>query len=264
MTRIPIAVLAAGRGQRLAPLTDSLPKGLLPLPGGSPLERLMSQITTSSGVGEVILVSGFARERIAELIVIVREKSRGLVCRELFNPSFDTANNIVSALALRGALDGRPFVLVNSDVVCHPAILASALASAETSAVVVDPATPPRAEAMKVRFQGERLQAITKTLDAETADGEYIGIARFSASGSAAFFRHLARLVEAGATGEWYEAALGAMAVEEPIGRISTEGLPWLEIDDFDDLRRAESVVLPAIDASSSAGAAAVQTVPPC
>ena len=56
-------VLAAGRGERLWPLTEDTPKPLLPLANKSILERTC-QALVSAGVRQVILVVGFRSEKI--------------------------------------------------------------------------------------------------------------------------------------------------------------------------------------------------------
>jgi choline kinase len=100
---------------------------------------------------------------------------------------------------------------------------------------------------MKVRYDGLRLTAIAKNLDPASCNGEYIGVARFDPPGARAFFRHASAILARGGEEEWYEAAIEGAAREVPFGLRSTAGLPWIEIDDFDDLRRAELEVLPLI-----------------
>jgi UDP-N-acetylglucosamine diphosphorylase/glucosamine-1-phosphate N-acetyltransferase len=58
-------VLAAGRGERLWPLTEDTPKPLLPLANRSILERTC-QALVSAGVRQVILVVGFRSEKIRD------------------------------------------------------------------------------------------------------------------------------------------------------------------------------------------------------
>jgi bifunctional UDP-N-acetylglucosamine pyrophosphorylase/glucosamine-1-phosphate N-acetyltransferase len=56
-------VLAAGRGERLWPLTEDTPKPLLPLANKSVLERTLAALV-SAGVRQVILVVGFRSDKI--------------------------------------------------------------------------------------------------------------------------------------------------------------------------------------------------------
>ena len=242
MSRATVVILAAGRGKRLAPLTDDRPKCLLPVGHTTPLELCLDALGGARSLAEVRIVVGHARERIADCLA---GRSDSFSVREIFNPRFDDANNLVSALAVAD-LEGWPFVIVNSDVVCHPAPLVDAV-DRDGDFLVIDPTRPPREEAMKVRYVNERLVAIGKDLDPATADGEYIGIAGFSPAGGARFFEAARRILAGGGDHEWYEAAIGASAASVPIGRRETNGLPWIEIDDPSDLERARTAVLPRI-----------------
>ncbi len=57
--------MAAGRGERLWPLTEDTPKPLLPIANKSILERTCSALT-SAGVRQIILVVGFRAEKIRD------------------------------------------------------------------------------------------------------------------------------------------------------------------------------------------------------
>lgn len=237
-----VVILAAGRGSRLTPLTDDRPKCLLEIDRTTPLDLCLDALALSTHVAEVRIVVGHARERIRERLAARRDRHP---VREIDNPLFDVANNLVSTLSVRD-LAGRPFLIVNSDVVCHPRILLGALAD-EGDFLVVDPTRPLRDEAMKARFSAGRLEAIGKHLDPDGAAGEYIGIARFSAAGSRAYFHAADELGASGGEQEWYEAAIGRAAAAHAFAERSTDGLPWIEIDDPEDLERARREILPRI-----------------
>jgi UDP-N-acetylglucosamine diphosphorylase / glucose-1-phosphate thymidylyltransferase / UDP-N-acetylgalactosamine diphosphorylase / glucosamine-1-phosphate N-acetyltransferase / galactosamine-1-phosphate N-acetyltransferase len=58
-------VLAAGRGERLWPLTEDTPKPLLPLANKSVIERICVSLV-SAGIPQIILVVGFRSEKIRD------------------------------------------------------------------------------------------------------------------------------------------------------------------------------------------------------
>jgi choline kinase len=239
----PVAILAAGRGNRLSPLTDDRPKCLLPVGESSPLSLALDAIERIASVSEVLIVVGHAR---AKIEAFVAERGARLPIRLVDNPRFDTANNIYSAGLLRPSCEAG-FLLVNSDVVCHPGVFRVAAAEQSPSLLVVDPRRPPRDEAMKVRFVGGRLVEIAKTLAPATADGEYIGITRFDGPGASAFFDSIETILANGGSDEWYEAAIGLAARRVRFTRMSIGELPWIEIDDPSDLQRAQTEILPKI-----------------
>jgi choline kinase len=230
----------------VAPHTDATPKCLLPIAGSSLLERMLDTLASES-IEEVLLVVGHAREKIEAFL---ERRSWPYRVGTIFNPEYDTANNIYSAwLARDRCADG--FLLLNSDVAFHPQVLADVVrAAGSESLLAVDPARPPRDEAMKVRFEDGRLAEIGKEIDPSRADGEYIGIARFGSAGAPAFFSEVEAILGNGGSGEWYESAIGAAARKVPFRACLTGSLPWIEIDAPEDLQRAEQEVFPILNGS--------------
>ncbi|MGH7860172.1 MAG: NTP transferase domain-containing protein, partial [Candidatus Binatia bacterium] len=158
--QLPVVILAAGRGRRLAPFTDGTPKCLVPVGSTSALGLLFAWLRGRKPA-EVILVTGHACDRIRRFL---SEESAPFPVREVFNPKYDSTNNIYSAVLSRDFCpDG--FLLLNSDLICHPRILDAAVEGPPSTFLVVDPTLPPRPEAMKVRYAGDRLVAIGKDLD---------------------------------------------------------------------------------------------------
>lgn len=233
---VPLVILAAGRGQRLGSLTAAVPKCLIDVGGRSLLVRQLEAAGRVSGLGPVVLVTGFARD------VVMSRCGRGVV--ECHNARWDSANNIVSlaAAADAGWLDGG-FVLFNSDVIFHPVILDRLLAFPKPCALAVDDRRALGDEEMKVAADaGGRIRAIAKTLDPAASRGEYIGLAKFGPQGAAAVERALGELIGAGRVDDWYEAAFQAVFDRLPVYACSTEGLPWTEVDTPADLEEARNL----------------------
>jgi len=103
-------VLAAGRGTRLAPLTDSTPKPLVRVAGRPFLEHIL-EFLRASGIREVVLNLHHLGRRIEEHL---GDGARfGLRVRYSWeNPILDTGGGIKRAEPL---LAGEPFVVLNGD-----------------------------------------------------------------------------------------------------------------------------------------------------
>jgi NDP-sugar pyrophosphorylase family protein len=103
-------VLAAGRGTRLAPLTDTLPKPLMRV-GGRPLLEHLLAFLCAGGIDEVVINLHHLGHLIAEH---VGDGARfGLrVHYSWEDPILDTGGGIKRAEPL---LAGEPFVVVNGD-----------------------------------------------------------------------------------------------------------------------------------------------------
>jgi len=103
-------VLAAGRGTRLAPLTDTTPKPLVPVAGRPFLEHILAFLR-AGGIEEVVMNLHHLGQRIADH---VGDGSRfGLAVRySREDPILDTGGGIKYAEPL---LRGEPFVVLNGD-----------------------------------------------------------------------------------------------------------------------------------------------------
>jgi len=58
-------ILAGGRGERLRPITDTIPKPLIPI-NGKPLLEYLLEMLKGQGITEVVLLLGYLSEKIAE------------------------------------------------------------------------------------------------------------------------------------------------------------------------------------------------------
>lgn len=107
-------LLAAGRGERLRPLTDRVPKALVEV-GGKPLIAWHLERLAASGLREAVINVAHLGERIVEAI---GDGSRfGLRIAYSREPEpLETAGGIAFA---RPLLSGQPFLLVNADVYCE-------------------------------------------------------------------------------------------------------------------------------------------------
>ena len=105
-------LLAAGRGERMRPLTDQTPKPLLQA-GGQPLIAWPLQRLAASGVREVVINTSWLGE---QLPAALGDGQRwGLTIHYSVEPypALETGGGIYQALPLLG---DEPFLLINSDV----------------------------------------------------------------------------------------------------------------------------------------------------
>lgn len=111
---IKAMILAAGRGNRLRPLTDKMPKPLVHL-AGKPLIEYHLEKLAASGVQEVVINHAWLGHKIEETL---GDGSRwGLKIQYSPEPEggLETAGGIINALSLLGT---DPFLVINGDVYC--------------------------------------------------------------------------------------------------------------------------------------------------
>ena len=232
-------ILAAGKGTRLDGAAVK-PKCLVEIGGSTLLHRQIDTLR-SLNVTKIVVVVGFGAESI-------REECDGEI-GFVENAVFAETSSLYSLWLAREHLsDG--FVVLNSDVLFHPQMLSDLLEFNHPDALLisdVDP-NPLGDEEMKIKVKDQHVVDISKQIDPLDADGENVGIVKFSASGAKLLVGYMNTLIEAGAVKDWAPRAFLEFARNHPLAALSTRGLPWIEIDFPEDYQRAVNEVLPKIE----------------
>jgi MurNAc alpha-1-phosphate uridylyltransferase len=97
-------ILAAGRGERMRPLTDKMPKPLIPVGGKPMLEHTIARLKAHGVVNIVANAHHFAEQ------IVDRLKGRAHVIVE--DRLLDTGGSVKNALPLLG---DKPFFVLNGD-----------------------------------------------------------------------------------------------------------------------------------------------------
>jgi MurNAc alpha-1-phosphate uridylyltransferase len=107
-------LLAAGRGERLRPLTDTLPKALVPV-RGKPLIAWHLERLARGGFREVVVNVAYLGAKIEAALGDGRRFGLSIAYSREPEP-LETAGGIATALPL---LDAAPFLLANADIYCE-------------------------------------------------------------------------------------------------------------------------------------------------
>lgn len=107
-------ILAAGRGERMRPLTDHTPKPLL-MAGGKPLVVWHLERLAACGFTEVVINHAHLGEQIVTALGDGRQFGLSILYSAEPPGALETAGGIAQALPLLGNL---PFLVVNGDVWC--------------------------------------------------------------------------------------------------------------------------------------------------
>ncbi len=130
MTAVKAMILAAGRGERMRPLTDHTPKPLIAVGGRSLIEHHLINLA-AAGVREFVINLGWLGARLREALGDGSRFGVTIAYAEEGWPALETGGGVFNALPLLGA---APFVLINGDVYadCNwSALLARAQSLAE-------------------------------------------------------------------------------------------------------------------------------------
>ena len=172
-------VLAAGQGTRLRPLTDNIPKCMVPLEGKPLLERQL-ETARSVGLTDLHVATGYRED------VITYEG-----VHKHFNPDFDTTNMVATLFCAESIMDDD-LIVSYGDIVFQPDVLQALIASPAPVSVVVDrewqrywsarnDGNPLNdAETMKLRPDGTIIELGKKPQSLSDIEGQFIGLMKFS------------------------------------------------------------------------------------
>lgn len=105
-------ILAAGRGERMRPLTESIPKPLLRV-GGQCLIEYHLQALVRAGVREIVINHSWLGQQIVDYLGNGQRYAVRIEYSAEGDPPLETAGGIIQALPLLGE---APFILVNGDI----------------------------------------------------------------------------------------------------------------------------------------------------
>lgn len=235
-------VLAAGAGRRLAPLTDDLPKTLLPVDGETTILDIALSNLAAVGLTDIHVVTGFAAHQIDSRLDDLQSR-HGVTITTIFNDKATVWNNAYS-LWLARDLFAEGVLLCNGDTV-HPASVEKTMLAAEASEILLalDDQKQLAEEEMKVILNSDGLLSrINKAVNPPDAMGEYIGVTRIEPAAAAGLADALKATFERDSN-LYYEdgfqeyADRGGKVEVAPIGVVS-----WVEVDNHEDLARAREI----------------------
>lgn len=128
-------ILAAGFGRRMQPLSIARHKALLKVNGIPVLQQIVDSLL-SSGITNIIIVTGFQEEAIRDFIRVTYPRKSFTYAH---NPNYQTTNNIVSlALAVKEIPPTNNMLLIECDLVFRRSVIEQALSMPDKNIAMVD------------------------------------------------------------------------------------------------------------------------------
>lgn len=222
-------ILAAGRGSRIASAFQK-PKCLLEIGGSRIIDRQIDALR-SAGAHDVVVVVGHRKDDIVGAL--------GPAVRYREYEDFERTNNLHTLWSVRDELDGDCFCLF-ADVIFDRQVLVEAEARGEPFCMLVDTSVV-REGTMRITVDGDRLTGIGSHIRPEHADGNFIGVARFSREGAGLLVDEMSRWV-GGHVDQYYTVAVDALARRgERVAFLDVVPRVWHELDTAADLDRARA-----------------------
>ena len=242
-------IIGAGRGNRLMPLTDGLPKCMMEVGDKRVLDWMLEALTTS-GITDIVFIGGYQIQEIKLAYTNLRFCHNTDWCQ----------NNILASLFYAEKEMNGPFVSTYSDILYRPSVVEKLMQSGEDITLVVDidwraryvgRTLHPESEAEKVIAENDRVVGIGKHLDADEAYGEFIGLAKFSEAGTEILKTNYHRVVRRfqgrpfHAAPSLKKAYLTDMIQElidhgYRIGKVDIQR-DWIEVDTTQDFEKAKA-----------------------
>ena len=172
-------IIGAGRGIRLMPETESIPKCMMDGVGG---QRVLDWILDSlvhAGLNDIVFIGGYQMGKVMHAYPHLR----------FYHNSEWPNNNILESLMYAAPEMDTAFVVSYSDIVYRRSAAQQLMASEAEVALVVDRdwrrryvgrTLHPESQAEKVIVEDGQVVEIGKHLPSDGAYGEFIGLAKFS------------------------------------------------------------------------------------
>lgn len=228
-------ILAAGFGSRLAPITDTLPKSLVPV-NGKPILFKQIENLHENGITDITVISGYKADVMERA---VHDKWPEIQIIE--SKDYATTNNMYSAYLGIQAIGTDPFLMMNADVFYDSSVVKALLACEYSNAIVTDIGTY-NEESMKVIDEDGRIVEISKAITKEKALGSSIDVYKFGSDGVIAFYNKCKEYIEQKKElKKWSEVALNDILADIKFKACPLVGR-WFEIDNHEDLAAAEKL----------------------
>lgn len=180
-----VIILAAGRGERLMPLTIDTPKVLLPLwDGECILQKQLKVFEKIKEINRVIVVTGYLGEKIEDK---VKEWGYGDFVTTVHNPFYKVSNNLIS-LWIGSLKSIEDIIVTNGDNMFKELVIRNLIDAGDSGVfLVVDEKESYDLDDMKVTIQDGRIVHVSKKIPLENTNAESTGIAKFAGDGKKKF-----------------------------------------------------------------------------
>lgn len=238
-----VIILAAGKGERLMPLTSDTPKSLLELENGTTL--LESQLITinKTVIDKVVIVTGYLTEKI-ESKVQRYSKEYNIDIQIIYNPFFDISNNLLSLWQARHEMESD-FIIINGDDIFNDSVLFGLLEhdKNELITMVIDRKETYDEDDMKLIVENGRILEVSKKIPLNEANGESIGMIRVTGEAKGIMVDTMERMVRNKKNMQVFYLAMIQELINQGIvvGYHEISSKDWAEIDfhpDLEDIRK--------------------------
>lgn len=224
-------IVAAGQGKRLGAITNEIPKCMVKINGLTILDYQINNLLRNDAKN-IIVVTGFKKEK-----VMINQKKKNV--KFIYNDIYkDTEASYSLFLAMENMDD--EVIILDGDVIFHPKLL-ELLIESRGSSVIVDFTKPSTPEDLKVITEKQYVKDMSKNID---GNGIWVSLLKLE---GLLLNKFKILLTQKKYWNKWYSEPLREILSEAKLRAVSTNGLPWSDIDTQDDLKYAREEIYPRI-----------------
>tara|TARA_Y100000782_G_scaffold108354_1_gene131799 strand:+ start:3414 stop:4115 length:702 start_codon:yes stop_codon:yes gene_type:complete len=221
-------ILAAGKGTRMGNI--EVPKCLLEI-NGVPIIKHQINSFKKNGINDIVVVTGYKSEMIHDLL--------NDQVQYVHNSKFNEMNNIYSVWLAIQKLRGD-FICVYGDLMFDEEILKKCLEIKSEIGLMVE--TNTRDETMKVKIENEKIVAVNKKIGYKIADGNFVGMAKFSKNVLKILFNEIDSLITENIDGYYTLGIENLIKKNVEVGYQVTNGLSWMDIDEEREFEESQKI----------------------
>ena len=242
-------MLAAGIGSRLSGDDKNYsPKCLLRFNGKSLLNRHVETLKFC-GIKKLTLITGYRAEEIeAEISKI---DNTGFV-ETIFNPEYLMGSIVSLSYAKKTMESGNNILFMDADVLYHADLIQRLASSTHDCHILFDRNFEPGDDPVLLCFNDTKILEFKKKPTVRCDHiGEWPGFVKWSPKAATEVSSIIQRRISLGHKKQPCEDAFREYILKANLQNIYCDdisGIPWIEIDFPDDIKRARNVILPAIE----------------
>lgn len=241
-------ILAAGRGERLLPLTNTMPKCMVHIKNKSLIFNMLDHLSETGRVNEVIIVCGYMADVLQKYI---GTSYQGMRIDYIVNDKYESTNNVYS-LFLVGNRIKTDCMLLECDLFYQKDVIDSIINSSADCSILVSPYNKQTMDGTIVIVEDGNVKELLikshQDLDKDYSHAyKTVNIYKFKES----FFNRklmpaLDNYIKTGNMHSYYELVIGSLIYyrNDNIQAIEIDESRWYEIDDMKDYERVNHSLL--------------------
>lgn len=228
--------------QRLRPLTNNTPKCLLKIGERSLLQRSIDALM-QNGIREFVIVTGYLHEQIEQFVA--QQYADAITVTYIHNALYDSTNNIYSLWLARPEVEGKEMLLLDSDLLYDPQIVARVMAEPSANVLTLIRHELGEEEMKVVTDAQGAITEISKTCNPAIAAGESLGIEKMGPDYTRALYAELDTMMnQEKLENKFYELAFERLIAQGHSYKVvDVTELFSCELDTVEDFENAKALI---------------------